>query len=121
MRQRLTTLVTTGHQVIVLWSAAGEPMVAVTAPDEAADMAPTSPPPPSPTVRLFETSKHVVFSESIEPVPDAADGPPLGYLTIRRPVSMSPAPDILNRLVGGGAVVLVGSRGRPRCGPIWRG
>ena len=41
VRRRLTTLVTTGHQVIVLWSAVGEPMVAITAPDEAADMAPT--------------------------------------------------------------------------------
>ncbi len=46
VRARLTTLVTEGRQVIVLWNAAGEALVSVIVPDEAADMAPTSPPPP---------------------------------------------------------------------------
>ena len=65
VRARLTTLVTEGRQVIVLWNAAGEPLVTVTVPDDAADMAPTSsPPPPSRPMRLLETSHHAVFAES---------------------------------------------------------
>ncbi len=112
VRARLTTLVTEGRQVIVLWNTAGEPLVTVTVPDDAADMAPTSsPPPPSRPMRLLETSKHAVFAESIEPVPGPDGGPSLGYLTMRRPVTITPAPDILNRLVGGGARVLLGSVG----------
>ena len=111
VRKQLTTLVSTGHQVIVLWNAAGEPLVTLIEPAEAVDMAPTSPPPPSPAVRLLETAQHEVFSESLEAVPGPAVGAPLGYLALRQPVSLSPAPDILNRLVGGGARVLVGSVG----------
>jgi signal transduction histidine kinase len=108
VRARLTTLVTPGRQVVVLWNAAGKPLLTVTTPDEASDMAPTSPPPPSRPVRLLQTSQQAVFAEMIEPVPSPTGGPPLGYLTIRRPVTLSPAPEILNRLVGGGARVLVG-------------
>ncbi len=115
-RQRLTRLVTAGRQVIVLWNTAGDALVTITVPDEAADMAPTTPPPPAaPAVRLLETSQHAVFSETIEPVRGPGPGPPLGYLAIRRPVSTSPTPEILTRLVGGGARVLVGSVG----GGVW--
>jgi signal transduction histidine kinase len=111
VRTRLETLITAGQQVIVLWNAAREPLVVITAPDQAAIMAPTVAPAPRQAVRLLETSTHVVFSESVEPVPGAASAAPLGYLALRSPVTMSPTPDIFNRLVGGGALVLLGAAG----------
>jgi len=110
VRKRLETLVTSGQQVIALWTAAGEPLIVITAPDEAVDMAPTGAPAPRQAVRLLETKTRAVFSESVEPVP-GADGAPLGFLALRRPASMPPTPDIFNRLVGGGALILVGAAG----------
>ena len=113
VRKRLETLVTPDKQVIVLWNAVGEPLVVITAPAEAADMAPTAPPSPRQAVRLLETKTRAVFSESVEPVPGAAGAAPLGYVAVRRPVTMSPVPDMLNRMVGGSALVLVGGAGDP--------
>ena len=110
-RTRMSTLVSNGHQVIVLWSATGEPLITITEPAEATYMAPGEAPPTSASARLLQTRQHGVFSESIEPVPSAAGGAPLGYLTVRRPVTISPTPDVVNRLVGEGAMVLLGSVG----------
>jgi signal transduction histidine kinase len=111
VRACLATLDTPGRQVLALWSAAGDPLLVIATPDEASDMAPTEPPPRVQGVRLLETRTREVFSETLEPVPGSAGAPPLGYLALRRPVSMSPTSEMLNRLVGGGAVVLVGSVG----------
>jgi two-component system cell cycle sensor histidine kinase/response regulator CckA len=113
-RGRLASLVRPGRQAITLWGADGTRLISLVVPGDATELAPTGPPSANTPIRLFEAGG-VVFSDTVEPVvateDDANSTVPLGWLSVRRPVTMAPAPDIFNRLVGGGAVVLFGAVG----------
>ena len=81
----------------------------VTTPDEAADMAPTSPPPPSRPVRLLQTESAGGLRRDDCRLSPSPTGRPAAWLPrrFRWPATLSPAPEILNRC-GGGSRALLG-------------
>jgi PAS domain S-box-containing protein len=110
VRRRLAAFTRPGRQLFVLSNAQGVPVASLPLPEDAIDMMPASPITPAAGMRLHRAPTEGVIAELTELVadPDRPGGPPLGTLSVRRPVTISPTPDILNRLVGSGAVVLMG-------------
>ena len=108
MRQRLVAMADAEAEVVTLWSADGRPVVSASGPGATDALMPDRAPPLERLVRLRQ-AHGVIFSETVEPVPGRQDGsPPLGAVAVLRPLSATPAPDILNQLVGDGASVLLG-------------
>jgi hypothetical protein len=115
-RASLERLISTGQQSLELWSAAGERVLAMAAPAVEGRI-PAGSRPVAAGIGPFRLHGDVVYSEAIAEVQHAAAGEPtgesakpLGFLVVRRITQTSPAPDILNRLIGSGASVKIGNR-----------
>jgi PAS domain S-box-containing protein len=108
VRVRLAALEGPARQTVVLTDPAGEPLLVLAAPRSPE---PPMSAPPAAGIRLVPLPDAGVFVEIVEPVVPPAGASPAGWLIVRRPVSLSQAPETLNRLVGEGASVLVGVAG----------
>ena len=112
IQQRLTKAVGDEREVLTLWTADG-PLMTVAGPGAPHGLPNDRPPPFEERITLQEHGG-VIFSETVRPIRTGeAQRAPIGALVARRPVSTSPAPEILNRLVGSGARVLLGVGGSP--------
>ena len=101
--------VTSNRQTIELWNTEGKQVLSISTPPEA-EALPS--PPTAPRVagvsKLFRAGD-LAFSEGVAEVGE------LGWLVLHRPVTLSPTPDILNRLVGVNTSVLIGNQ----AGDLW--
>ena len=109
VRARMAALVGEDRQALTLWTSRQEG-VTVAGRADATRLATEQPPRFERALRLDDVGGTIV-AESVAPVTDRAGASPSGALVLRRPISLTPAPDILNRLVGDGARVLVGAVG----------
>jgi PAS domain S-box-containing protein len=110
VRRRLAAYTRPGRQLFVLYDLGGRPVVSLAQPEDAVDMMAAPAATAATGVRLHRAAHAGVLAEVTEPVVDP-DRPErrLGLISVWRPMTISPTPDILNRLVGSGAVVLMGS------------
>ena len=101
------------HQTLELWTADGTKLIALAAP-VSGNVAPASTPPTEAGARPFQiASNQNLVSEVVAEVTDdsGAGSRRLGYLSSRRVAAGNATRDLLNRLVGTGAVMLVGNQG----------
>ena len=106
---RLHALVTTGSQVLELWTPQGEQILQVASPADAATKLPSGEAPQTDGLRLSQTKTHVVVSESVEKILNGEAV--VGYLLIRRPVAVSTNSSTISRLMGDGARILLRGTG----------
>jgi PAS domain S-box-containing protein len=114
VRRRLAAYTRPGAQVFAMWDAAGTAVVTLPLPADAAGLMGARPPDPAEPVRLQAAPDGGVLAELAAPIrnPAAPPGsPPIGVVSVRRPVAISPTPDVLTQLVGSGASVLFGPEG----------
>jgi PAS domain S-box-containing protein len=117
-RLHLSGLASPNPQVIELWTKAGEKVLSLVLPPSATDLLPIGSAPTTVTVGRLQLYRNSVFTETATNVesglPANSDAPQtpldLGFLVVRRPIVTSSNADILNRLVGNGALVKVGNQ-----------
>ena len=109
VRRRFAAFTRPGRQLFLLQNAEGAHVVSLALPDDAAEMVPTAPARPTAGARLHRLKSGAIVSELSELVVDPRLGGTLGAVSVWRPIFTSTTPDIFNRLVGSGAVVLMGS------------
>ena len=126
-REELRSITTQGQPAVELWEAKGQRLLAVRRPParNQTAQAPAAPPslgkaPSTPGFTPFYLSDGVIHWDAIAEVPDddRVDAPastPLGFVVSRRLLSTTSTNDLINRLVGNGAVVMLGNQG----GDVW--
>jgi len=122
-RASLAAFAGSGPQVIDLWNDAGQRVLTVAVPPNAADRLPVGAPPSQAGIRPLRHEGPVVLSEAVAAV--ATKGAPddgatesnrsRGWLVLRRPATAAPTADVLNRLVGADATIAVGNAD----GSVW--
>ncbi|HTK28495.1 MAG TPA: ATP-binding protein [Vicinamibacterales bacterium] len=118
VRTHLEAVGAAAGQQIELWSPTGAALLAIGVPAGSAGAHEPGGQAPKAGVRAFRTINGTVMSEVVVPIvpggaPPEAPAEPIGFLVVRRPAVLSPTPDILTRLVGGHALVRVGTPGGP--------
>jgi PAS domain S-box-containing protein len=116
-RQHLRRLPASSPQVIELWTSAGELVLSVATPAGAEGDVPTGSAPSKAGVARFTTYHDRLFTEAAVGVTpggpsdntDSRNASVLGFLLVRRPITLSTNAETLNGLVGNGAVVKVGN------------
>jgi PAS domain S-box-containing protein len=117
-RLRLSGLTSPNAQIIELWTRAGEKVLSLVMPPSATDLLPIGSAPSTVAVGRLQRYRNTVFTETVTSVggglPADSEAPQtpldLGFLVVRRPIVASSNADVLNRLVGNGALVKVGNR-----------
>jgi PAS domain S-box-containing protein len=112
-REKLAMLTSPSPQIVELWGAGAEPVLTLANPPTASGMLPAGSAPSASGVSVLQVSRNTVFSEVVT---DVTVGPShrIGFMVVRRPVTISGNSDVLNRLVGA-ADVVVGSK----AGGVW--
>ncbi|HMJ85251.1 MAG TPA: ATP-binding protein [Vicinamibacterales bacterium] len=122
-RAHLAQIRSPGPQIMEVWNAAGECVLSVATPPGAENaLPPGSMPAGTGVAPLQRHGDHVVGESVAEIAADAGerDGvrtarARLGFLVVRRPLNGAPTAELLNRLVGQGAVISLGNK----AGDVW--
>ena len=113
-RAHLGQIRSPGPQMMEVWNAAGECVLTVATAPGAENALPSGSMPAGTGVAPLQRRGDQVVSESVAEIaagagePDSARTPRtrLGFLVVRRPVNGAPTAELLNRLVGQGAISL---------------
>jgi signal transduction histidine kinase len=123
-RAHLGQIRSPGPQILDVWNAAGECVLTVAMPPGAENALPPGTMPAGTGVAPLQRHGDQVVGESVAEIATDAgerDGGArtartrLGFLVVRRPVNGAPTAELLNRLVGQGAVISLGNK----AGDVW--
>jgi signal transduction histidine kinase len=122
-RAHLAQIRSPGPQIMEVWNAAGECVLSVATPPGAENALPPGSMPAGTGVAPLQRHGDQVVGESVAEI--AADAGErdgvrrararLGFLVVRRPLNGGPTAELLNRLVGQGAVISLGNK----AGDVW--
>ncbi len=122
-RAHLGQIRSPGPQIMEVWNAAGECVLSVATPPGAENALPPGSMPAGTGVAPLQRRGNQVVGESVAEI--AADAGErdgvrrararLGFLVVRRPLNGGPTAELLNRLVGQGAVISLGNK----AGDVW--
>jgi len=122
-RAHLGQIRSPGPQIMEVWNAAGECVLSLATPPGAENALPPGSMPAGTGVAPLQRRGNQVVGESVAEI--AADAGErdgvrtararLGFLVVRRPLNGAPTAELLNRLVGQGAVISLGNK----AGDVW--